>query len=51
MDKSWIMKPQGSDAYKVGVKEFIKFSFKDKRENIELICPFLNIVVSKNRKV
>jgi hypothetical protein len=39
MDKSWIMKPQGSDAYKLGVKEFIKFAFKDKPKNIELICP------------
>ncbi|CAJ2645285.1 unnamed protein product [Trifolium pratense] len=39
MDKSWIMKPRGSDAYELGVMEFIKFAFKDKPENIELICP------------
>jgi hypothetical protein len=39
MDKSWIMKPRGSDAYEQGVIEFIKFAFKDEKENSEIICP------------
>jgi hypothetical protein len=39
MDKSWIMKPRGLDAYEQGVVEFIKFAFKDEPKNSEIICP------------
>jgi hypothetical protein len=50
MDKSWIMKPRGSDAYEQGVIEFIKFAFKDEKENSEIICP-CELCRFKNRKV